>query len=34
MVDKEDHEDLKKFIKAYLEIMNKHFMQGFELLAI
>ena len=34
MVDKEDNEDLKTFIKVSLEGMNKHFMQGFKLLAI
>ena len=33
MVDKEDNEDLKTFIKASLEGMKKNFMQGFELFA-
>ena len=33
MADKEDNQDIKAFIKAYIEGMTKHFMQGFELLA-
>ena len=33
MDDKENNEYLKTFIKSDLEDMNKHFMQGFELLA-
>ena len=34
MDDKENNEDLNTFIRSYLEGMNKHFMQGFELLSI
>ena len=33
MDDKEDNEELKKFIKSTLEWMTKHFMKGFEFLA-
>ena len=33
MDDKENNEDLETFIKTALEVMTKHFIQGFELLA-